>query len=250
MYWLSKNVTTSIDLSKKLSWLIMGKRQKNHMWGIIPHNHLSSSHLTPLISEVYSQQSQQWKSPHLSTLLTKGSLSVQPVEHARAADSRTVAFTELSDPLNDRNTLLFSALCLNAVHTGPADIIPLWCLRSIRPVFLSLSRQWSLYLFHRTQQMESESTVTYRSLLMLSLPPMRPFTWALPLQRARPPHPDQTIPTEPANQAGARILLSALQPAPGQELAVTVKIYGSRAARGQSNTPTLPHSQEELLFKQ
>lgn len=53
----------------------------------------------------------------------------------------------------------------------------------------------------------------------------------------RLPHPDQTVQTEPANQAGVQILLLALQPALGQELAVRIKIYEDLAAWGPFQGP-------------
>lgn len=212
----------------------------------IPHIHTSSLDS----AEACPQQCQQ------STLLTEGSRFVQRGEHTRAADSRTVASAELSDPLNDHNTLFFSTLCSNAVHTGPVDVISLWCLVSIRAVSLSLSLSADIpspsFITHTADRVRPQRPIDH-CWCYLCLP------WGLSLLLlpwARPPHPDQTIPSEPENQVGARILLSALEPAPGQELPVTVKIYG---ARGQVNRPppttstatsALPHSQEELLFKQ
>lgn len=126
----------------------------------ILHIHTSSLH-----HQVGPQHRQHWKSLRLSTLLMEGSLSVQWAHEG----SRLW-------PLLSSATLttVKTHICLNAAHTGPADIIPLWGL------WFNLTGP----LFHHTQQ--SESTLTYRSLLMLSLPPMSPFIWSLLLPRARP----------------------------------------------------------------
>lgn len=127
----------------------------------------------------------------------------------------------------------FFTLCLNAAQTGPADIIPLWCL------WFNLTGP----LFHHTQQ--SESTLTYRSRLMLSLLPMSPFIRSLLLPWAR--HHILTKPYWKNEHAKC----GGLQPAAGQELAVTLKIYGAQRRVNPPWTPsTLPHSQEELLFTQ
>ena len=77
---------------------------------IILHSHTSSLRWVEVCAR-------QRRSPRPSALLTEGSLSVQRGERTRAADSRTAASAELSDPLDDHNTLFFSTLCVQALWT-------------------------------------------------------------------------------------------------------------------------------------
>lgn len=120
------------------------------MWGISPHVHPSYSHFIPPIRRFCPQQRQQWKSPHLSTL-DRG----KSVRAARGAheDSRQpdCGLCWAQRPSNDHNTLFISTLCFSAAHTGPVDIISLWCFGSVAPVSLSPSLSGhSLSFFHRT----------------------------------------------------------------------------------------------------
>lgn len=113
-----------------------------------------------------------------------------------------------------------------------------WIHRALRILSLCvvLVHQSSFSLFQHIQQTERRSPETHRSLFMLSLSLMRPFTCFLLLLWMKPPHPDQTYQQNQQTMQGPGLWL-ALQPAPGQELAVRSKIYGDPVMQGHFSSP-------------
>lgn len=102
------------------------------------------------------------------------------------------------------------------------------------------------------QSRQSESTLTYKITVDVISASHEAFYYVSPAAVSETPisWPNHTKRAS-KQRKGAQILLLVLQPLLGQELAVTMKIYGAQRQGNPSHMPsTLPHSQEENLFEQ